>query len=121
MTVAGRTIAVSTPRDRALAAEASHEPRLWRIPARITILGLCLAVAFLMSAMVAVASASPPTVTGITPAEGPTTGNTPVTITGTGFVAGASVTIGNVPATSVEVLSETEITARTPRVRRRSG
>jgi IPT/TIG domain len=53
-----------------------------------------------------------PTVTAIEPIAGPTTGGTAVKITGTGFVAGASVTIGS-PAISVEVVSETEIRART--------
>ena len=53
-----------------------------------------------------------PTVTGIAPASGPAAGGTAVTITGTGFLPGASVDIG-APATSVQVVSETEITAVT--------
>jgi hypothetical protein len=40
----------------------------------------------------------PPTVSGISPASGPVTGGTAVTVTGTGFVAGATVTIGGVLA-----------------------
>jgi hypothetical protein len=55
---------------------------------------------------------SPPTVTSITPIEGTTAGGTAVTIKGTGFLTGATVTIGN-PATSVTVKSATEITATT--------
>jgi Protein of unknown function (DUF3089)/IPT/TIG domain len=51
-------------------------------------------------------------VTSITPNSGSTLGETAVTITGSGFLAGASVTIGTA-ATSVDVVSETEITART--------
>src|SRR5262245_16073660 len=35
-----------------------------------------------------------PTVTGVSPAQGPTTGGTVVTITGANFVAGAAVTFG---------------------------
>jgi hypothetical protein len=54
----------------------------------------------------------PPTVASITPTSGPAAGGTPVTITGTGFLPGASVTIGSA-ATSVVVVSETQITART--------
>ncbi len=54
----------------------------------------------------------PPTVTSVAPSTGPTAGSTPVTIKGTGFVAGATVTIGS-EATEVNVVSETEITAKT--------
>jgi len=50
-------------------------------------------------------------VTGISPAVGSTQGGTPVTITGSGFAAGASVTIGGVAATSVAVSSATTLTA----------
>jgi hypothetical protein len=51
-------------------------------------------------------------VTSITPTSGSTLGETAVTITGSGFLAGATVEIGNA-ATSVDVVSETEITAKT--------
>jgi hypothetical protein len=54
----------------------------------------------------------PPTVTSITPTSGPSAGGTPVTIHGSGFLGGATVTIGNA-ATSVNVVSETEIRATT--------
>ena len=54
-----------------------------------------------------------PTVSAITPAEGSTSGATTVTITGTGFLAGASVRIGS-KASSVDVVSATQITAKTP-------
>ena len=53
-----------------------------------------------------------PAVSAIAPASGPSTGGTAVTITGSGFLRGASVNIG-APATSVQVVSETEITAVT--------
>jgi alpha-tubulin suppressor-like RCC1 family protein len=55
---------------------------------------------------------TPPTITSITPSSGPTAGGTSVTITGSGFLTGARVKIGNA-ATSVDVVSETEITATT--------
>jgi IPT/TIG domain/FG-GAP repeat len=53
-----------------------------------------------------------PTVTGITPAVGPATGGTRVTIEGSGFLQGATVTIGG-EATGVEVISETKLSATT--------
>ena len=55
-----------------------------------------------------------PTVTGISPTGGPTTGGTSVIITGTNFTGATSVTIGGVAATSVTVNSATQITATTP-------
>ncbi len=55
-----------------------------------------------------------PTVTGITPSTGPTSGGTFVTIAGTSFVNGAGVSIGGSPTTSVTVVSATSITASTP-------
>src|SRR6185437_800060 len=42
-----------------------------------------------------------PTVTGIAPTSGVTTGGTSVTISGTNFVSGATVSIGGTAATSV--------------------
>ena len=57
--------------------------------------------------------APPPTVGGIVPVSGTTLGGTAVTISGTGFLAGATVTIGGVAATSVVVSSATTITAVT--------
>ena len=55
-----------------------------------------------------------PTVTSVSPVSGPTSGGTAVTITGTGFVSGASVRFGTVMATNVNVASGTSITATTP-------
>lgn len=55
-----------------------------------------------------------PTISGVAPPTGPTTGGTPVTITGTGFQTGATVMFGAQPATDVVVVSATSITARTP-------
>lgn len=54
-----------------------------------------------------------PTVTAISPSSGTTTGGTVVTITGTGFASGASVTFGSNVAASTFVNSTT-ITATTP-------
>jgi hypothetical protein len=54
-----------------------------------------------------------PTVLGISPASGPTSGGTPVTVSGANFAAGATVTIGGVAATNVSVLSSTTIQATT--------
>ena len=62
------------------------------------------------------ASALPPpapTVTAIVPPDGPNTGGTDATIAGTGFVTGASVTLGGVAATNVSVIDATTITATT--------
>ena len=53
-----------------------------------------------------------PEVTAVSPSEGPTKGHTAITIKGSNFVAGATVTIGG-RATVVHVRSETEITATT--------
>ncbi len=54
-----------------------------------------------------------PTVSGVTPRGGTTAGGSPVTITGTNFQAGATVSLGGVAATSVTVVSATKITAVT--------
>ena len=64
--------------------------------------------------------AAPPTVSKVSPNSGPKTGGTPITITGTGFVPGATVVIGQgngttgaIAATKVTVDSSTKITATT--------
>jgi hypothetical protein len=54
------------------------------------------------------------TVSSIGPDSGPAGGGTGVTIQGTSFEAGASVTFGGIAATSVMVVSPTEITCVTP-------
>ena len=61
-----------------------------------------------------VTAGPPPTPLSVTPASGLTNGNTPVTIVGSGFELGASVSFGGQPATSVNVSSGTELTALTP-------
>jgi hypothetical protein len=55
-----------------------------------------------------------PTISGVSPNQGSSTGGTAITITGTGFVSGATVTVGGVAATNVVVVSATSITATTP-------
>jgi hypothetical protein len=55
-----------------------------------------------------------PTVTALNPTGGPIGGGTPVAITGTGFVPGATVAFGGVAATSVVVVSPTTITCISP-------
>lgn len=56
----------------------------------------------------------PRVVMAIRPMLGTTAGGSPVTIVGTGFLAGARVTIGGQRATEVEVIDSTRITALTP-------
>jgi hypothetical protein len=64
---------------------------------------------------------SVPTVSSVSPDSGPTAGGTPITISGTNFIAGATVKIaqgdgagtGAVSATDVTVVSSTKITAST--------
>jgi Domain of unknown function (DUF1929)/IPT/TIG domain len=55
-----------------------------------------------------------PTVTSSTPNTGTTAGGTAITIKGTGFLAGATVSLGGTAATGVTVVSSTSITATTP-------
>jgi hypothetical protein len=55
-----------------------------------------------------------PTVTGVAPAMGPTTGGTSVTITGTNFTGATTVDFGSVPAPSIVIASDTQIVATTP-------
>jgi hypothetical protein len=55
-----------------------------------------------------------PSVTAISPKEGPEAGKTTVTITGSHFLAGAEVKFGTNSATNVKVKSETEIEAESP-------
>ena len=57
---------------------------------------------------------SSPTITNVNPTHGPNAGGTSITITGTQFASGATVTIGGASATNVIVVSSTSITATTP-------
>jgi hypothetical protein len=55
-----------------------------------------------------------PTVSAVSPASGPETGGTTVTVTGTNFAAGDTVAFGGRAATGVTVNSATSITATSP-------
>ncbi len=55
-----------------------------------------------------------PSVTAVSPASGGTSGGTPVTVTGTGFLSGATVSLGGSACTSPTVVSTTSITCSTP-------
>ena len=61
-----------------------------------------------------VAPLAPPTITLISPNSGATSGGTVVTITGTNFAAGATVTFGGLSGTSVNVISATQLKVTTP-------
>jgi cellulase (glycosyl hydrolase family 5)/IPT/TIG domain-containing protein/putative Ig domain-containing protein len=61
-----------------------------------------------------IASASSPIVSSISPASGPTSGGTLVTVSGSNFHAGATVLFGGSTASSVIVKSATQIQAVTP-------
>jgi tripartite motif-containing protein 71 len=56
----------------------------------------------------------PPTVTSIEPDSGPAGGGTEVTVTGSGFKAGATVHFGAKSAANVKLSSESELTATAP-------
>ncbi len=55
-----------------------------------------------------------PVVSSISPSFGPTAGATAFTITGTGFVTGATITVGSSAATSVAFVNSTSLTGVTP-------
>jgi hypothetical protein len=59
-------------------------------------------------------TAKPPTVTELSPDDGPETGKTPVTITGTNLTGATAVDFGMSPATSFEVTSPSTIEAVAP-------
>jgi hypothetical protein len=56
---------------------------------------------------------APPTLSAISPTNGPVQGGTRITLTGTNLVQGATVTIGGVPAFAVNVVNSTTATAVT--------
>jgi hypothetical protein len=59
-------------------------------------------------------STTPPVVSSASSSSGTVSGGTSITITGTGFASGATVTIGGSSCTSVVVVSSTSITCTTP-------
>ena len=67
-----------------------------------------------LTAVAALLPASTSTLTTVAPATGPTAGGTALTLTGTGFAAGATVTVGGRAASSVVVVSATSITCVAP-------
>jgi hypothetical protein len=77
-----------------------------RICRTVAAMAAALLVAGALSAQVAVDS--------VAPTSGPADGGTAVTITGSGFVAGSTVTIDGQSATNVVVVSGTSITCNTP-------
>ena len=58
--------------------------------------------------------AAAPTVASVTPSSGSAAGGTAVTVAGTGFVSGATVTVGGAACTSVVFGSATSLTCTTP-------
>jgi hypothetical protein len=58
--------------------------------------------------------AVPPTLRSVSPPSGPLAGGTRISVAGTGFAAGATVTVGGVPATGVSVSNANLLLATTP-------
>jgi hypothetical protein len=65
-------------------------------------------------AVVLTALGATPAVTRVSPATGPTTGGTLVTITGTSFTGATAVDFGTTAATNITVVNSSEITAASP-------
>ncbi|MFJ1270229.1 IPT/TIG domain-containing protein, partial [Legionella lytica] len=55
-----------------------------------------------------------PTLSSVLPSSGSIAGGTAITLTGTGFIPGMSVTLGGTAATNVTVVNSTTLTAVTP-------
>src|SRR5262249_20125973 len=72
----------------------------------------CIFHSSIMTGTITVITA--PTVTSVTPSAGVTTGGTAVTITGTNFQNGATVTFGGTMATNVAFVDSNTLTATTP-------
>jgi hypothetical protein len=109
-TTSGFTYAVTADGDVAAYdanVSAAVQPTATQSPA-----GVSGGIAILFAA----SSAPPPapTVTAVSPASGPTTGGTSVTVTGTGFTGASAVKFGTVAATTFTVNSATQITAGAP-------
>jgi hypothetical protein len=77
---------------------------------RLLLSSFCCALA-----LAQLAQAAAPTVSSVTPNIGPTAGGRTVTIVGTNFASGATVSFGTTPATSVTFVSGTKLTAVTPK------
>ena len=55
-----------------------------------------------------------PTVSGVAPISGPSSGGTRLTLSGTNFTTGTTVSVGGNPATTIVVTSSTSLTATVP-------
>src|SRR5690606_13464089 len=91
---------------------------LTRITRSIPVAGLWLVVSLVAASCGGGSPTAPPpanvAVTAISPSTGWSVGGTTVTITGSGFAAGATVQIGTATATNVTVVNATTITATVP-------
>ncbi|MHB8873711.1 MAG: IPT/TIG domain-containing protein [Myxococcaceae bacterium] len=83
-------------------------------PAAVTVTNSDGQSGLLNNAFTYLAPIPPPTVTGVSPGYGPTTGGTQVTVQGSGFQAGAVVRFGTVTALAVTVISPSALTATVP-------
>jgi hypothetical protein len=90
-----------------LAMTAAHQAG----PADVTV--TVAGVASTLSSAFTFVTLPPPTISSIVPASGSTEGGTTVTITGTNFAVGATVTIGGVAATGVTFVNSTTLQAIT--------
>ena len=89
---------------------------------RLTVLlaSACLLVLALAGPAVAqpptsrLSDVSTPTVSAILPAVAPNDRDTPVVVSGSGFLSGATATLGTTPLTAVVVVSDTTLTATVP-------
>jgi sugar lactone lactonase YvrE len=85
---------------------------MWHISRRVMVVSLCCLTGALGSATAAQATA--PTVTSISPNNGPAAGGASVGIAGSGFIAGSTVKFGSTAAASVTINSSVSITATSP-------
>ncbi len=67
-----------------------------------------------LGAPIGIALDEAPTVTSVSPASGPSAGGTTVTVNGTGFTPGSTVSFGTAAASSVTYLTPYELTAVSP-------
>ncbi len=84
------------------------------MPGRSWLLGKALAGAAVLLLFSLSAVGQTPTVSRLVPAFGSAAGNNVIIVSGTGFAAGATVAFGGVPATSVQVVNATALTAKPP-------
>ena len=88
---------------------------------RLDLIALAVAVALAPGCRKSGSSSPPPpspppplSVTGVVPSQGPIAGGTAVTVNGTGFVGGETVSIGGAACSGVSLLSSTSLAATTP-------